>query len=104
MIRAAAAVLLCLLAIPTAALGWNKPGHMVVGAIAYDLLKQDDPKALDRVLRLLRAHPQYDDVFAKRLAAVAPADRDRYLFMVASRWADDVRDEPAYHNGPWHFV
>ena len=33
-----------LLALP--AFAWNKPGHMVTGAIAYDVLKKEDPAAL----------------------------------------------------------
>ncbi|MDB5294487.1 MAG: Nuclease [Phycisphaerales bacterium] len=93
-----------LLTVARPALAWNRPGHMVVGAIAYDVLAKDHPKALAAALAALRQHPQYDDVLAKRLEAVPEADRDRYLFMVAARWADDVRDKPEYHHGPWHYV
>lgn len=98
----AAAVLSLLLS--SAALAWNKPGHMVTGAIAYDLLKREHPQALARVLDLLRQHPQYADIWANRLDAVPPENRDRYLFMIAARWADDIRDNRTYHRGPWHYV
>ena len=36
---------------------WNKPGHMVSGAIAYKVLEQDDPQTLAKVLDLLHEHP-----------------------------------------------
>jgi hypothetical protein len=42
------------------ALAWNKPTHMIVGAIAYDVLKQDSPATIARVLELLKSHPEYD--------------------------------------------
>ena len=44
-----AAVALLLLIAPTA-LAWNAGGHMVSASIAYDVLKQDDPATLARVL------------------------------------------------------
>lgn len=86
-------------------LGWNKAGHMVSGAIAFDLLKQDSPETIAKVTAVLRHHPQYD-LFAQRLESVPEEDRDRYLFMLAARWADDVRSGSGrkYHRGPWHYV
>ena len=51
---------------------------MVSASIAYDVLKQDDPAALARVLNLLRQHPQFADHFAPKLEAV-PADGPRPL-------------------------
>lgn len=54
------------------ALAWNKPTHMVSGAIAYDVLKQDSPETIARVVELLKAHPQYD-TFATRLEGTHPA-------------------------------
>src|SRR5687767_6278383 len=94
---------LLLLVIARPALAWNKPGHMVVGAIAYDVLAKEDPQALARVVELLKSHPQWD-TFAKRLESVPEADRDRYLFMIAARWADDVLGNKQYHRSAWHYV
>jgi hypothetical protein len=76
---------------------------MVIGAIAYDVLKQDSPETIARVVEILRHHPEYG-TFAKRLEMVPAEDRDRYLFMQAPRWPDDVRDNKAYHHGPWHYI
>lgn len=53
---------------------------------------------------LLRHHLQYDDVISKWLAAVPAEDRDRYLFMIAARWANEVRDTRIYHHPTWHYV
>ena len=97
------ALLAVLLASP--ALAWNKPTHQVIGAIAYDVLKQDSPETIARVVELLKKHPEWD-TFAKRLETVPAEDRDRYLFMQAARWADDVREGQLrkYHHGEWHYA
>ena len=42
------------LALTTQALAWNKAGHMVSGAIAYAVLKQDHPDTLAKVVELLK--------------------------------------------------
>ncbi len=86
------------------AFAWNKPGHMVTGAIAYDILKHDHPEVIPRVLDLLKSHPQYADVLVKRIEAVPAENRDRYAFMIMARWADDVRDQRQYHHGSWHYI
>jgi hypothetical protein len=85
------------------ALAWNKPTHQIIAAIAYDVLKQDSPETIARVVELLKHHPQYD-TFATRLQTVPAEDRDRFLLMQAARWPDDVRDNKMYHHGPWHYV
>ena len=72
---------------------------MVWASIAYDVLKQDDPAALARVLDLLRQHPQFGDRFSPKLDAVPADARDRYLLMLAARWPDDVRRNKQYHHG-----
>ena len=98
-----AAVALLLLIAPTA-LAWNAGGHMVSASIAYDVLKQDDPATLARVLDLLRQHPQFADHFAPKLDTVPADARERYLLMLAARWPDDVRRNKQYHHGSWHYV
>ena len=56
------------------------------------------------MLELLRQHPQYGDHFAPKLEAVPADARDRYLFMLAAPWPDDVRRNKQYHHGSWHYV
>ena len=46
---------------------WNKAGHMVSGAIAYAVLKQDNQEVLANALQLLKAHPQFAEHWSKRL-------------------------------------
>ena len=90
--------------LPIPAYAWNRPTHMVTGAIAYDLLASEHPKTLARALELLRQHPQYETVISKRLESVPAVDRDRYLFMLAARWPDDVRNDEKYHRSQWHYI
>lgn len=91
------------LALAGPAPAWSLAGHMVTGAIAYDVLKKDDPAALNAALKLLKAHPSYEKLWKKKLEAVPPEDRDLYLFMLAPRWADDIR-KTDYDRPTWHYV
>ncbi len=87
---------------------WSKAGHMVTGAVAYAVLKLDDPAACARVVAVLRAHPEYRKLWAKQvetlLKADPAADADLLLFMLAARWADDIRGDPAFDRPAWHYV
>ncbi len=83
---------------------WNKAGHMVTGAIAYQVLKQEDEKTIAKVIALLKQHPDFKswDKQADNLE-LAGADRDLYFFMKAARWADDARDNPTYYPPDLHY-
>ncbi|RYC67087.1 S1/P1 nuclease [Spirosoma sordidisoli] len=89
------------------AYSWNKPTHMAIGAIAYRDLQQKSPKTLARVLNLLRQHPDVKTRWAPMMAdtTLTPAEKDRYLFMLAARWPDDIRGQnnPNDH-ATWHFI
>ncbi len=93
-----ASIFLC-----TPALAWNKAGHMVSGAIAYTELQAKSPQSVPRVIALLKKHPDYISKWQTQLNTVPQGDRDLYLFMLATRWADDARktteDRPT-----WHYV
>src|SRR5438552_8720928 len=93
----------CLI-IASPAFAWNKAGHMVSGAIAHAVLKQDSPEVYAKVVQLLKAHPQYAEHWSKRLEDAPDGDRDLMLFMLAARWPDDIRDDTAYHHGRWHYI
>ena len=77
---------------------------MVTGAIAYEVLKQDDPAALAKALELIRANPLYERRWKRSAADLDADDRDIYLFMMAARWADDIRGEPEYDKPTWHYI
>lgn len=92
--------------LPGPLLAWNRAGHMVSGAIAYDDLLQRHPRALARAVALLQQHPQHED-WAGRFAFLPAEEHDRALFMKAARWADDVRGQPRFHPramDPWHYI
>jgi hypothetical protein len=100
--RSAALALAILSASPVAA--WNKAGHMVSGAIAAADLRAADPAAFAEVVRLLKAHPQFAERWERRLDGAPDDDRDLMLFMLAARWADDIRGDPAHHRSKWHYI
>lgn len=100
------ALLMVLMAAPVHA--WNRAGHMVTGAIAYQVLKQDDEKTIAKVVALLKKHPDFPrwDKMAQKLNE---DERDLFLFMQAARWADDARDNPKFYppdqqNDKLHYI
>src|SRR5262245_35804622 len=99
-------LMLVMLFLVPSTLAWNKAGHMVSGAIAYADLTQDSPQTLARVIALLKAHPHFEAKWAPRLAqlTLSPEEQDLSLFMLAARWPDDIRTDPAFHHGPWHYI
>jgi hypothetical protein len=85
-------------------LAWNRAGHMVTGAIAYDELLRGAPATVARVVAILRQHPQYESRWRPQLANMSEQDQERYLFMLAARWPDDVRGDSAFDHPPWHYI
>src|SRR5262244_3450674 len=98
--------ILLVLAAVSSAFAWDKAGHMVSGAIAYADLKQTSPQTLARVVALLKTHPHFETKWAPRLqqSGLSPEEQDLYLFMLAARWPDDMRKDPAFHHGAWHYI
>jgi S1/P1 Nuclease len=66
-------------------------------------LQKIAPQSVPRAIALLKKHPYYQSNWKAEIATVPESDRDLYLFMLATRWADDVRrsteDRPT-----WHYV
>jgi hypothetical protein len=91
-----------LIAIPSSA--WNRAGHMVTGAIAYDDLRRDAPASIARVIAILRQHPQYESRWKPQLVGMSEQDQERYLFMLAARWPDDIRGDAAFDHPTWHYI
>lgn len=84
---------------------WNRPTHMVTGAIAYRELQQTSPELTARLVAILRQHPEFQQRWASKLndPALSDDDRNQYLFMLAARWPDDVRGN-AYDHPTWHYI
>ena len=101
----ASLVLLTLAVLPLPALAWNIPGHMLSGAVAYQILRQENPPTIDKVKVVLEKHSWYANQWQARLQDVPVADRDLVLFMQAARWPDDIRfSDRQHHRGPWHYI
>ncbi|TAV89581.1 S1/P1 nuclease [Rhizobium leguminosarum] len=83
----------------TSAFAWWDEGHMRVAAMAYELLT---PVAKAEANRLIRLNPQYGDWAAavphdfEETPASRQAKIDRYTFIRASVWADDIKESPQY--------
>ena len=85
-------------------LAWNRAGHMITGAIAYDELMRAAPASVARVVAILRHHPQYESRWTPQTAGLSPQDQDRLLFMLAARWPDDIRGDAAFDHPAWHYI
>jgi hypothetical protein len=91
--------------IPLSAVAWNIPGHMITGAMAYRILQSENPRAAAAVQAILEKHPWYADRWRPDLEALPESQRGEMLFMLAARWADDIRTKDRAHNrGPWHYI
>jgi len=82
---------LALLIFPLHALAWNIPGHMLSGAIAYQILQRENPSTIARVRSILENNPWYETRWKAQLDKQLESDRNEMLFMLAARWADDIR-------------
>ena len=85
-------------------LAWNRAGHMVTGAIAYDDLQKTSPASVARVVAILRQHPQYESRWKPQMEGMSEQDQERYLFMLAARWPDDIRGDKAFDHPQWHYI
>lgn len=108
-------VLICgLFAIPSGAVAWNSPGHIIVALITYDQL---DPAVRTKAVDLLRAHPRFSEHFQgempREVSRGDEREKDEWVFAHAATWPDQVRDakggvnhqDVSDYNRPWwHFV
>jgi hypothetical protein len=102
-------VILLLCALP--ALAWNTPTHLLAASIAYSTLLELQPASAAKVVALLKAHPEYPHWAKYDLPDVPATEQDRYLVMLASRWADEIkydnalkRKYAAYNHPEWHYI
>jgi S1/P1 Nuclease len=91
---------------PLPALAWNPPGHMLSGSIAYQVLQHESPSTVEKVISLLEKHPWYEKHWRPQLNNLPNPKRNEILFMLAPKWADDLRtlDREQHHRGPWHYI
>src|SRR5262245_10048681 len=97
--------ILILTALPFSASAWNIPGHMLSGAIAYQVLQQENPQAIEKIKAVLEKHPWYANQWQVRLQDTPVVDHSLVLFMQAARWADDIRsNDKQQHHALWHYI
>jgi S1/P1 Nuclease len=76
---------------------WWDEGHMRVAAMAYELLT---PQAKTEANRLIKLNPKYGEWAAAvpETPDGRPKDVDRYTFIRASVWADDIKTYKLYRD------
>lgn len=87
---------------------WDDTGHKLTTYIAW---QQMTPQAREKVFNLLMAAPEDSDLSVFYLQGSRSEEAKRLeLFMIASTWADIVRDKnfknrnKKYHHGGWHYL
>jgi hypothetical protein len=64
---------------------------MLSGAVAYQVLQQENPQTIEKVKAVLEKHPWYANQWQSRMQDAPVASHSLVLFMQAARWADDIR-------------
>jgi len=105
LLLAAAVALMMLSLLSSNSSAWNIPGHMLSGAIAYQILQRESPTTIPSVRSVLEKNPWYQSRWKSQLDKLPEAERDETLFMVAARWADDIRTrDPSESHPQWHYI
>jgi hypothetical protein len=92
------------LLLPAPVRAWNGTGHMVVGMLSYRQLPREKRA---RFVEMLKAHPAYARWLATKPERLPDGDLGLYLFMRASAWPDELRNEKPpspYHHPGWHYT
>jgi hypothetical protein len=85
--------------------GWNTPTHMVTGAIAYRTLESESPRTVSVIQTLLEKHPWDADRWRDNVEKLPESQRGEMLFMLAARWADDIRAQANLQREVrWHYI
>lgn len=106
MLKSIVLFLFCLI-LPLSAAAWDDVGHKTTAYIAW---QQMSPQARERVSKLLQEAPEDSDLSVFFAGDARPlALRQMEHFMIASTWADIVRDRDfkirfgKYHKSNWHY-
>ncbi len=102
---AAVAIFPVIITLPFNSLARNIPGLMLSGGIAYQILRQEGPTTIPTVRSFLEKNPWYETRWKPQLEKLSEGDQDEVLFMLAARWADDVRtQDPSENRLSWHYI
>jgi hypothetical protein len=73
--------------------------------VAYQILQRENPATIASVRSVLEKNSWYEAPWKSQLEKLPPDQRDKILFMLAARWADDIRTlDKAQSRLPWHYV
>jgi hypothetical protein len=61
---------------------------MLAAAITYQVLREENPATIEKVIVLLEKHPWYANQWQASLQDVPVADREMVLFMETATWTD----------------
>jgi hypothetical protein len=104
-LNTAIALFISTLALPFDVFAWNIPGHMLSGTIAYQILQRENPVTITAVRSVLEKNPWHETRWRPQLEKLPEAERNEMFFMLAARWADDIRtSDKAESRLPWHYI
>jgi len=73
-------VVVGLVTLPFDGLAWNIPGHMLSGAIAYQILQRESPTTIPSVRSALEKNLWYETRWKAQLEKLPQAEHDEILF------------------------
>lgn len=86
---------------------WDDVGHKLTGYVAWQTMS---PDVREKVIKILRSAPEDSDLGVLYPAnSRSDAAKNLEFFMIATTWADIVRDRDfkvryeKYHKGNWHY-
>jgi hypothetical protein len=100
----AAALAAALVVKPSQPLAWSTPGHMLSGAVAYQILERERSQTVQKIRSILEKHPWYETRWKGELEKLPESDRDETLFMIAPTWANEIFGDILQHRGSWHHI
>ncbi len=90
------------------AFAWNKAGHMVSGAIAYNDLQQNHQEVIKKIAAILKEHPEYSKFEQQwnslNKSNISAENQNLYLFMWAAKWPDEARTNQTFNHPTWHYI
>jgi len=82
------------------ALAWSECGHNIIAILAYDLMKPEQQKQLQE---LLKHHPRFKEDFAAPENARTTEQLAHWYIGRAGYWPDVARSQPEFNRPTWHY-
>src|SRR5574341_2000201 len=79
LIGSLAVVLTAVMALPSAAVAWHIPGHMLSGSLTYQILRSESPATIAMVIAILEKHPWYETHWREQLERQPKKDATKCL-------------------------